>query len=105
MSAVFISHSSQDNPFSEKLRTWLSAQGHRDVFLDFDGEAGIEAGRDWEQKLCQELRLCRAVIIVCRTHSMASLWCFAEITHTRCLGRTCLSHQNRALREPPNALS
>ncbi len=87
MSAIFLSHSSEDNAFAEKLKVWLAEQGHRSVFLDFDALSGIEAGRNWEQKLYQELRACRAVIIVCSPHSMASQWCFAEITPARALGK------------------
>lgn len=87
MSAIFISHSSRDNEFCKGLYAWLDAQGHRSVFLDFDVSAGIEAGRSWEQKLYQELRACRAVIVVCSEHLMKSKWCFAEITHARSLGK------------------
>ncbi len=87
MSAIFISHSSKDNEFCEKLINWLSELGHRSVFLDFDEASGIAAGYNWEQKLYQELRLCRAVIVVCSEHLMNSKWCFAEITQARSLGK------------------
>lgn len=87
MSAIFISHSSHDNEFCEKLNTWLAGLGHRSVFLDFDGSSGIEAGSNWEQKLYQELRACRAVIVVCTKDLMKSKWCFAEITQARSLGK------------------
>jgi WD40 repeat protein len=65
----------------------LAREGHRGIFLDFDPEEGIPAGRDWEKTLYSELRSCRAVIILCSAHSMASPWCFAEITHARALGK------------------
>lgn len=87
MSAIFISHSSRDNEFSEKLRVWLHDLGHRSVFLDFDASSGIAAGHNWEQKLYQELRVCRAVIVVCTENLMNSKWCFAEITQARSLGK------------------
>ncbi len=57
------------------------------MFLDFDPEVGIPAGRSWEQELYRQLRACRAVILVCSEHSMSSRWCFAEITHARSLGK------------------
>jgi len=87
MSAIFISHSSKDYEFCEKLIAWLDDLGHRSVFLDFDASSGIAAGLNWEQKLYQELRICRAVIVVCTENLMNSKWCFAEITQARSLGK------------------
>ncbi len=87
MSAIFISHSSRDDPVAGEIRDWLDGQGHRSVFLDFDPGDGIPAGRDWEQELYREIRACRAVIVLCSQHSMASRWCFMEITHARALGK------------------
>ena len=87
MSAIFISHSSRDNHVADEIRQWLARQGHRSVFLDFDPANGIPAGRDWEQELYRGIRACRAVIVLCSRHSMASRWCFMEITHARALGK------------------
>jgi WD40 repeat protein len=87
MSAIFISHSSADNAAAAEMKAWLEAQGHNSIFLDFDPAAGIPAGRDWEGELYRRLRLCRAVLVLCSPESMASRWCFAEITHARSLGK------------------
>ena len=87
MSAIFISHSSRDNQVADEIRNWLAELGHRSVFLDFDPAVGIPAGRDWEQELYLKIRACRAVIVLCSKHSMASRWCFMEITHARALGK------------------
>lgn len=87
MSGIFISHSSSDDSVAAEVKRWLVDQGHRSVFLDFDPEAGIPAGRSWEQELYQQLRSCRAVVVLCSEQSMASRWCFAEITHARSLGK------------------
>lgn len=87
MSAIFISHSSKDNLFCQKLINWLDELGHRSVFLDFDENSGIAGGQDWEQKLYKELRVCSAMIVVCTEDLMNSKWCFAEITHARSLGK------------------
>lgn len=87
MSAIFISHSSRDGEAAGRLRERLAARRYPSVFLDFDPEAGIPAGRDWEQELYRQLRTCRAVIVLCSRHSMASRWCFAEIVHARSLGK------------------
>ncbi|HEX2367995.1 MAG TPA: TIR domain-containing protein [Acidimicrobiia bacterium] len=90
MSAIFISHSSKDAEIATEIRLWLRSKGHSSVFLDFDPEDGIPAGRNWEQELYQQLRSCRAVIALCSEHSMASKWCFAEITQARSLGKSLL---------------
>jgi hypothetical protein len=45
MSAIFISHSSKDNEAAAQLRTLLESQGYASLFLDFDPEVGIPAGR------------------------------------------------------------
>jgi len=87
MSAIFISHSSRDNALAEEVAERLKAQGHTSVFLDFHPEDGIPAGRDWEKELYHRLRVCRAVIVLCSEHSMASQWCFAEVAHARALGK------------------
>jgi WD40 repeat protein len=90
MSAIFISHSSRDAAVAAEMRSWLQRIGHRSLFLDFDPEDGIPAGRDWEHELYHQLRICRAVIVICSGHSMASRWCFAEITQARAMGKVLL---------------
>jgi hypothetical protein len=87
LSAIFISHSSRDSTAANELRDWLEGQGFRSLFLDFDPELGIPAGRHWEQELYRQLRFCQAVIVLCSPHSMSSDWCFVEITHARALGK------------------
>jgi formylglycine-generating enzyme required for sulfatase activity len=87
MSAIFISHSSKDNAAADVMRARLQGQAHRSVFLDFDPELGIPAGRHWEKELYTQLRGCRAVIVLCSEHSMTSQWCFAEIAYARALGK------------------
>lgn len=87
MSSIFLSHSSRDHEASDRLKNWLASQGHKDVFLDFDPQDGIPAGRNWERELYTKLRTCRAVIVLCSEHSMSSKWCFVELTHARSLGK------------------
>ena len=90
MSAIFISHSSRDHAVASELQARLSEEGHRSIFLDFDPENGLAAGRDWERELYAKLRTCQAVIVLCSEHSRASQWCFAEITQARALGKPIL---------------
>lgn len=87
MSSIFLSHNSKDNTVAERVKARLEEWGHRSVFLDFDPANGIPAGRDWEKELYARLRECRAVIILCSHRSMASRWCFAEITHAKAMGK------------------
>ncbi|MES2719034.1 MAG: TIR domain-containing protein [Pseudomonadota bacterium] len=87
MSDLFISHSSHDNAAAQALQAQLAAQGHRSVFLDFDPQAGIQAGVSWERTLYTKLRACRAVVALCSDHYLASQWCFAEIALARMEGK------------------
>ncbi|HRP66615.1 MAG TPA: TIR domain-containing protein [Thauera sp.] len=87
MSGIFISHSSRDRLAAEAMAARLREQGYQSLFLDFDPADGIPAGRDWEREIYARLRTCSGVVVLCSTHSMASDWCFAEITHARALGK------------------
>ncbi|MGK7908531.1 MAG: TIR domain-containing protein, partial [Synechococcus sp.] len=79
MSSIFISHSSKDNAAAESLKTWLEKQGYQSLFLDFDPDAGIQAGTEWKQVLYQKLRQCKAVIALVTPNWLESKWCFAEV--------------------------
>src|SRR5258706_1541064 len=85
MSAIFISHSSEDKELADEVRTRLKEQNHVPVFLDFDPEHGIPAGSNWERELYSHLSGCRAVIVLCSEHSMKSQWGFAEIAYARAM--------------------
>lgn len=87
MSGIFISHSSRDREAAAEMAARLRARGYPSLFLDFDPADGIPAGRDWERELYTRLRSCSGVVVLCSAHSMASDWCFAEITHARALGK------------------
>lgn len=91
MSKIFLSHSSKDNAIAEQVKARLEQWGHRSIFLDFDPEHGIPAGRDWEKELYAKLRECRAVIFIYSHASMASNWCFAEVTYARSQGKPVIS--------------
>jgi hypothetical protein len=93
MSAIFISHSSRDDAVAGELKARLEQQGHRSVFLDFDPENGVPAGREWERELYARLRGCQAMVVLCSEHSMASRWCFVEIALARFLGKALVPIQ------------
>jgi WD40 repeat protein len=87
MTAIFISHRSSDNAVAQKLKRWLAAEGHEQLFLDFDPADGIPAGVDWEQRLYKELRRCQAVLIVLTPAWLDSKWCSNELAIAREKGK------------------
>jgi WD40 repeat protein len=87
MSSIFLSHSSQDNEAAADLARRLKEHGYDSLFLDFDPDSGIKAGRDWERELYRNLKLAGAVVVLCSPHSMGSRWCFVEIAQAKALGK------------------
>lgn len=88
MTAIFISHSSADNAAAEEMVAWLATKGHTSLFLDFDPDAGIIGGGNWEQTLYQKVRQCQAMIALLTPSWLASKWCFAELAQARASGKT-----------------
>src|SRR3954447_22956991 len=87
MAAVFVSHSSRDQAVTERVVARLRAAGFAALFVDFGPEQGIPAGRNWERELYGQLRRSDAVIFLASEASVASRWCFAELSLARSLGR------------------
>ena len=87
MTAIFISHRSSDNDEAQRLKDWLGAQGHTQLFLDFDPADGIPDGADWEQRLYHELRRCQAVLIALTPDWLSSIWCRNELAIAREKGK------------------
>ena len=85
MANVFISHSSADNDWAEKIYVWLDEDGHN-VFLDRDLTDGIVVGDDWERRLYERLRWADAVVCVVSEPYVESMWCAAEIGASLALG-------------------
>ena len=83
MSRLFISHSSRDTEVTRRVQRWLAEQGHESLFLDFDLEAGIPAGQEWERVLYRKLRASQVVVLICTQNSLSSQWCFAEVAIAR----------------------
>ncbi len=88
MAAIFISHSSRDNEMAAEIKTWLTKLGYENVFLDFDTDTGLGAGRNWERQLYEAIERCHAVILVVTPAWMDSKWCFAEERIARGLGKS-----------------
>jgi hypothetical protein len=87
LASLFISHSSSDQDAAQRLGERLRAEGYAALFLDFDPDQGIPAGRNWERELYSHLRKTDAVIFLASAASVASRWCFAELSLARSLGR------------------
>src|SRR4051812_2762245 len=87
MSLIFISHSNKDKAAALRVLERLRERGYESLFLDSDPEAGIKAGVEWERDLYRNLKLAGAVVVLCSPDSMASRWCFAEITQAKALGK------------------
>jgi len=87
MTSLFISHSSRDQVAAQRVHQWLRNAGYQALFLDFDPSDGIPAGRRWEAELYAQLRRTDGVIFLASTDSVASKWCFAELSLARSLGR------------------
>ncbi|MGR6963507.1 nSTAND1 domain-containing NTPase [Geodermatophilus sp. URMC 61] len=87
MASVFVSHSSRDQTVTERVVERLRAAGFAALFVDFDPEQGIPAGRSWERELYTQLRRADAVVFLASEASVASRWCSIEIGLARSLGR------------------
>jgi len=87
LARIFLSHASKDAQQAEALIAWLRGEGHTEVFLDIDDEAGIQPGDDWERRLYTEIARSQAVIVLLTRGWMQSKWCFAEFTQARALGK------------------
>jgi WD40 repeat protein len=84
---LFVSHAGADRATAEWVGGRLRAAGFAAVFVDVDPEDGIAPGQHWEQELYSRLRQCDGVVFLASSHSVASAWCFAEVTLARSLGR------------------
>jgi hypothetical protein len=87
MASVFVSHSSRDRSVTEWVCARLRAAGFVALFVDFDPDRGIPAGRNWERELYAQLRKTDAVIFLASEASVSSRWCFSEVSLARSLGK------------------
>ena len=87
MASLFLSHSSRDRSVAARVRDRLTAEGFAALFIDFDPDQGTSAGRSWERELYAQLRKTDALIFLASAASVASRWCFAELSLARSLGK------------------
>src|SRR5690349_13878386 len=86
MSSIFVSHSSRDRELTEAIAAGLLGAGFTTLFVDFDPEQGIPAGRNWERELYSQLRQSDALIFLASAAASVSQWCFSEVSLARSLG-------------------
>jgi hypothetical protein len=87
MTTLFISHSSKDKEWAERVHKVLSDNGYQGVFLDFHPDDSLIAGVRWDRLLYQRLRQCRGVVALCTANWLASPWCVAEVLLARERGK------------------
>jgi len=87
MTTLFISHSSKDKAWAERMHQALAAGGYQCLFLDSHLDDGIHAGAEWEQALYRRLRQSRAIVVLCSANWLASPWCVAEAMIARDRGK------------------
>jgi formylglycine-generating enzyme required for sulfatase activity len=113
LSSIFISHSSHDNGWAERICEWLKdeqkqrpqEQRYRSMFLDFDPDDGIKAGERWRDQLYEHLQLCAAVIVICSEAYGQSQWCLAELGVAMASGKLVLPVRIAAGTPLPKLLS
>src|SRR3712207_8014730 len=66
--------------FNDTATTEIYTLSLHDALPIFDPEQGIPAGRSWERELYAQLRRTDAVIFPASEASVASRWCFAELS-------------------------
>jgi WD40 repeat protein len=87
VTGLFISHSSRDVEVTARLVARLREAGFTALFIDFDPEVGIPAGRVWERELFAQLAKCDALVFVASPASVASQWCAIELASARSQGK------------------
>jgi len=86
---LFISHSTKDKAAALDLQARLRARGYacEQQFLDSDQRSGIRLGEKWEQAIYDNLRDCRALLVLCSPRWLESKWCFAELAAAKMAGK------------------
>jgi WD40 repeat protein len=88
--SIFVSHSRHDQKSADEIAAAAARVGVEAIFLDFDPDTGAGAGAEWEKRLHDRLRGCRAVILALTPSWLASPWCRIVLAQARALGKTML---------------
>ena len=86
MTALFLSHSSKDDPLATALGAWLR-QNEVDAFIDHES---ISGGAKWADALRESAGACRVVSCLITDHWLASAECFNEFLSAWYMGKRIL---------------
>ena len=75
MAALFLSHSSQDDPLARAIEAWLRSNDITDVFIDYERSLG---SAKWVESLGHQASACRVVLVLVTEAWLASPACFHE---------------------------
>ena len=84
---LFISYKIEDSCIANEVLQRILERGYseKQIFLDSDPEAGIEAGTSWETKIYESLKHSRAMIVLCSQNWLKSQWCFVELGYAKAM--------------------
>jgi hypothetical protein len=99
MTAIFISHNSNDAREAVALKRWLADNGWDDVFLDIDVKHGLSPGERWKDALKNAAEHCEAVLCLVSPTWLASAECKLEYRYAETLRK----HLFLAIVKPCNA--
>jgi len=85
MTAIFISHNSNDAREAVALKRWLADNGWDDVFLDIDVKDGLRPGERWKDALKNAADRCEAVLCLVSPTWLASAECKLEYRYAETL--------------------
>jgi hypothetical protein len=83
---IFVSHSSNDDQFADKLAKELTSRGLK-PFVDHHPKTGIIPGEDWLRALRRSLGRTQAVLILVSDGWHRSEWCQAEYRTAKLLNK------------------
>ncbi|MGH8526292.1 MAG: toll/interleukin-1 receptor domain-containing protein [Gammaproteobacteria bacterium] len=98
MTAIFISHNSNDAREAVALKRWLADNGWDDVFLDIDAKDGLSPGERWKDALKNAADRCEAVLCLVSPTWLASAECKLEYRYAETLRK----HLFLAIVKPSN---
>ncbi len=93
---VFISYSSEDSPFVQRLVNDLEARGVS-TWID---DTGIVHGAEWQEKIESAIRITRVVVVVLSPHSVVSKWVKKELAFAYNHGRTIIPVKHKECELP-----
>jgi ACT domain-containing protein len=83
---IFISHSTKDKEWAERLKESLIVHGFGSLFFDSDTVCGISPGELWEAKIHNEIKISNVILLLLSDNWVNSKWCFPEYQMAKIIG-------------------